>query len=304
MRYKNSMTKEEDQYKEELKTQGVEVEEEKKTEEPVEETPAEKPKVEDKVEEPEKKLEEEPKKEEEKEVFKKRSIYDEYKDKKSELKSEKDLREKFETENTELKDKLEALKNADTPKEKQDALDDIDELAKEINADPEAIRKLQKVLMKGVKPTTDENLQKDLDEFKSWKTTNQKVMETQQFDTEFETVLPQIKSDFPKISEDEVKSIKEGLDKISHSKEYHDKSLDYVVFKNKEELTALISPHKKGMETKERKDIEVDNFVFDPNVDITKLSQTDFVKWEKAYKKATESSEELVMDGKSGKMIV
>lgn len=298
------MTKEEDQYKEELKTQGVEVEEEKKTEEPVEETPAEKPKVEEKVEEPEKKPEEEPKKEEEKEVFKKRSIYDEYKDKKSELKSEKELREKFESENTELKDKLEALKNADTPKEKQDAQDDIDELAKEINADPEAIRKLQKVFLKGIKPTNDENLKKDLEDFKSWKTQNQKVMQTQQFDTEFETVLPQIKLDFPKATDEELKTIKKSLDTISHSKEYHDKSLDYVVFKEKEALTALISPKKKGMETKERKDIEVDNFVFDPNADITKLSAPDFVKWEKAYKKATESSEELVIDGKSGKMIV
>ena len=297
------MTKEEDQYKAELEAEGIEVEGEK-TDKSVEETPAEKPKVEDKVEEPEKKPEEEPEKVEEKKEFKKRSIYDEYKDKKSELKSEKELRTKAETENTELKEKLEALQNAETPKEKQDALDDIDELAKEINADPEVIRKLQKVLMKGVAPANNETLQKDLADFKNWKTQNQKVMATQQFETEFATVLPQIKSDFPKISDDEMKSVKEALDKISHSKEYHDKSLDYVVFKNKEELSALISPKKRGMETKERKDLEEDNFVFDPNVDITKLSATDFVKWEKAYNKQTASSEELVMDGKSGKMII
>lgn len=292
------MTAEEEQYKKDLEDKGIEVEEEKKTEEPkVEEPVEEAPKEQPKEETPKEEL---PKQEE----FKKRSIYDEYKDKKSELKSEKDLREKFETENTELKEKLEALENADTPKEKQDALDDIDELAKEINADPEAIRKLQTVLMKGVKPTNDEALQKDLDDFKSWKTQNQKLMETQQFDKEFETVLPQIKSDFPKATDEELKTIKQSLDEVSHSKEYHDKSLDYVVFKEKETLTALISPKKKGMETKERKDIEVDNFVFDPNVDITKLSPTDFVKWEKAYKKVTASSEDLVVDNNKGAMII
>ena len=296
------MSKEEEQYKEQLKADGIEIEGEKA--EVAEETPEEQPKV--KVEEPE--PEEEPKDEPKEELpkqeeFKKRSIYDEYKDKKADLKSEKELREKFENENTELKEKLEALKNADTPKEKQDALDDIDELAKEINADPEAIRKLQRVILKGVKPT-DENLQKDLADFKNWKTSNQKVMETQQFDKEFETVLPQIKSDFPKVTDEELKTIKQTLDGLSHTKKFHDKDLDYVVFKNKETLKALISPKKRGMETKERKDLEEENFDFDPNADITKLSASDFVKWEKAYNKMTASSDDLVVVGNKGKMII
>ena len=288
---------EEEQYKAELEAEGIEVEEEK-TEKPVEETPKEKP--EEKVEKPEPK--EEPKEVEEKE-FKKRSIYDEYKDKKSELKSEKELREKFESENAELKEKLDALEKAKTPQEKQDALDEIDELAKEINADPQALRKLQNVLLKGVKPTSDENLKKDLEEFKNWKTQNSQLLEKQQFEKEFEAVLPQIKSDFPKITDEELKTVKQSLDEISHTKEFHDKDLDYVVFKNRETLSALISPKKKGMETKEKKDIVEDTFEFDPNVDITTLSPSDQVKWEKAYKKAM-NSEELLNDGKNGKMII
>jgi len=288
---------EEEQYKAELEAEGIEVEEEK-TEKPVEETPKEKP--EEKVEKPEPK--EEPKEVEEKE-FKKRTIYDEYKDKKSKLKSEKELREKFESENAELKEKLDALEKAKTPQEKQDALDDIDELAKEINADPQALRKLQNVLLKGVKPTSDENLKKDLEEFKNWKTQNSQLLEKQQFEKEFEAVLPQIKSDFPKITDEELKTVKQSLDEISHTKEFHDKDLDYVVFKNRETLSALISPKKKGMETKEKKDIVEDTFEFDPNVDITTLSPSDQVKWEKAYKKAM-NSEELLNDGKNGKMII
>ena len=295
------MTAEEDKYKADLEAEGVEVEEEKT--EVVEETP-----VEDKPKEEPKETEEKPK-EEPKEVLpdqietKKRSIYDNYKEKKSELKSERELRENFETENTELKAKLEALQNADTKEEKKEALDDIDELAKEINADPAYLRKLKTIFLKDVKPANDESLKKDLADFKDWKTKNQEVIEKQLFEDEFSTVLPQIKSDFPKISDEEMKSVKQSLDKLSHSKEYHDKSLDYVVFKEKENLTALISPKKKGMETKERKDVASDDFDFDPNVDITTLSAGDQEKWEKHYRKSLET-EELVNDSSKGKMIM
>jgi len=297
------MTAEEDKYKADLEAEGVEVEEEK-TEEKVEEAP----KVEEKPKEEPKETEEKPK-EEPKEVLpdqietKKRSIYDNYKEKKSELKSERELRENFETENTELKGKLEALQNADTKEEKKEALDDIDELAKEINADPAYLRKLKTIFLKDVKPTDDESLKKDLADFKDWKTKNQEVIEKQLFEDEFSTVLPQIKSDFPKISDEDLKSVKQSLDKLSHSKEYHDKSLDYVVFKEKENLTALISPKKKGMETKERKDVASDDFDFDPNVDITTLSAGDQEKWEKHYRKSLET-EELVNDSSKGKMIM
>jgi len=295
------MTAEEDKYKADLEAEGVEVEEEKT--EVVEETP-----VEEKPKEEPKETEEKPK-EEPKEVLpdpietKKRSIYDNYKEKKSELKSERELRENFETENTELKAKLEALQNADTKEEKKEALDDIDELAKEINADPAYLRKLKTIFLKDVKPANDESLKKDLADFKDWKTKNQEVIEKQLFEDEFSTVLPQIKSDFPKISDEEMKSVKQSLDKLSHSKEYHDKSLDYVVFKEKENITALISPKKKGMETKERKDIVSDDFDFDPNVDITTLSAGDQEKWEKHYRKSLET-EELVNDSSKGKMIM
>ena len=295
------MTAEEDKYKADLEAEGVEVEEEKT--EVVEETP-----VEEKPKEEPKETEEKPK-EEPKEVLpdpietKKRSIYDNYKEKKSELKSERELRENFETENTELKAKLEALQNADTKEEKKEALDDIDELAKEINADPAYLRKLKTIFLKDVKPANDESLKKDLADFKDWKTKNQEVIEKQLFEDEFSTVLPQIKSDFPKISDEEMKSVKQSLDKLSHSKEYHDKSLDYVVFKEKENITALISPKKKGMETKERKDVASDDFDFDPNVDITTLSAGDQEKWEKHYRKSLET-EELVNDSSKGKMIM
>ncbi len=292
-----------EEYAARLKEEGVDVPEEEK--DPEEEPVKEKSK-EDKPEE--EKKEEDPKKEDpdkstltDQKEFKKRSIYDEYKDKKSELKSEKERREVAEQEVVNLKEKL---ANADTPKEKQDALDDIEEFAKEIDADPEAIRKMQKLFQKGIKTNEhDESLKKDLEEFKSWKEQNKEVMQKQAFDSEFESALPSLKTDFPNASAEELKSIKSKLDEISHSKDFYDKSLDYVIFKSKKDLSDLVSPKKKGLESKEKNDVNVDDFEFNPNADISKLSPKQAEQWEKAYNKAT-SSDELVDDGKGGKIIL
>lgn len=288
-----------EEYEARLKEEGIDIPEDLK-EDPKEEDPKE-----DKPEEREKE-EEDPKEDDkstlqDRKEFKKRSIYDEYKDKKSELKSERERREAAEQEVAELREKL---ANANTPEEKQDAIDDIDKFAEEFDADPEAIRKMREVFLKDIKTNEpDESLKKDLEEFKSWKEKNQELLEKQAFDSEFESVLPQIKEDFPNASDEELKSIKVKLDEISHSKEFHDKSLDYVLFKNKQDLSNLVSPKKKGLESKERNDINIDEFEFDPNADISKLSPKELEQWEKAYNKAA-SSEELVTNGKGGKIIL
>jgi len=292
------------EYEARLKEEGIDIPKEESNEE---KDPKEEPAKEDPKEDKEGKKEETDPKEDDKSTlpdqkeFKTRSIYDEYKDKKSELKSEKERRKVAEKEVLDLKEKL---AKADTPEEKQEALDDIEEFAKEIGADPEAIKKMQKVFLKGVKTNEpDESLKKDLEEFKSWKEQNKEVVEKQAFNSEFESVLPQLKKDFPKASDDELKSIKTKLDEISHSKDFHDKSLDYVIFKNKKDLSDLVSPKKKGLESKEKNDVNADDFEFDPNADISKLSPKQLEQWEKAYNKATSSSE-LISDSKGGKLIL
>jgi len=163
---------------------------------------------------------------------------------------------------------------------------------------------MRELFLKDIKTNQpDESLKKDLEEFKTWKAQNKEVMEKQAFDSEFESVLPQLKKDFSTASDEELKSIKTKLDEISHSKEFHDKSLDYVIFKNKKDLSDLVSPRKKGLESKERNDVNVDDFEFDPNADISKLSPKQLEQWEKAYNKAT-SSDGLIDDGKGGKTIL
>lgn len=301
----------EKEYKEHLESEGIELEEEEtpqETEETPEETEEETPEEteDDSEEQPEGESEDDSEESEstlqKPKEKKKRSIYDEYKDKKSQLREEQELREKAEAEKAELEAKLEALKNADTTREQETVSSDIDEFAKEIGADPVAIRKMKELFLKDVKPS-DESIKKDLEDFRAWKADNQKALEKQAFEEEFADVLPQIKKDFPNASDSEIKAIKTEVDKLSHTRDFHDKDLDYVVFKNRDTLSALVSPKKKGMETKERKDISTDSFEFDPNADVSKLSPKEQEQWMDAYHKAT-SSDSLAEDSEGRKILL
>lgn len=239
------------------------------------------------------------------EESRKRSIYDEYKEKKNELKSEREQREALEVENRELQSKIEALNKADTPKERADAEDELEEFAKEINADPQAIKKMQELFLKGIKvPTIDESLRKDLDDFKKYKAENQQAIEKTLYEKEFTKITPTLKEFFPSVSDAELDTIKTEVDKIAHSKEWHDKDLDYIVFKNKDILSNFVSPHKKGMEGKGRKDVSVDSFSFDPNADYSKLNPTERTQWESEYRKMVSSSNELMTDANGRKIII
>lgn len=233
----------------------------------------------------------------------KRSIYDEYKEKKSELKSEKERADQAERERDELRLKLEAVSNADTPREKQEASDDLEAFAREIDADPETLRKMQSLFLKDVKATTDEGLAKDLQEFKRWKSENSQVIEKSRFEAEFQSVTPTLKELLPNASNEELQLVKEKVDEISHTKEFHDKDLDYVVFKNKDELSKLVSPKKRGMEQKGRKDVQDEVFDFNPDADYSKMSMKERELWEEGYKKFT-SGEGIVMDAKGKKLLI
>lgn len=281
----------EEQYKKELKDAGVDIPEAEaapapantEPETPPTEPPADKPKDEKSPEEP-KKEEATPLQEEPKEPQKPRSIYDEYKDRKAELKTEKELREQAERERDELKAKYEAIDKADTPAEKQEAADDLEAFAKEINASPEALRKMRTLFLKDVK-AADPDLVNRLAKFEQWQAANAKVIEAHAFEQEFTQATPKLKELFPKASPEEMTAIKTELDKLSHTKEWHDKSLAYVAFEHQDQLSALITPKKRGMETSTRKpEGEGATFEFDPNADYTKMTPKERDAWEAGYK--------------------
>ncbi len=234
---------------------------------------------------------------------KKRSIYDDYKEKKEEAQNEKQLREKAEQERDEFKTKLEALEKAKTPDEKKEALDEFDEFAKEIEADPAALKKMRDLFLKGI--AIPDELKQGLAKFQAWEKEQAQHSAKAQFETEYTSTLPALKTFFPKANDAEMQAIKTELDKISHSKGWNDKDLEYIAFKHKESLSTLVSPKKRGMESVDRKDdVVVTDGDFDPNADYSKMSPAQKAVWEKQYNEIMKKSDGLIESANGKKMMI
>lgn len=294
----------EKQYMEELKANGVDLPElEEKADDPEEpEKEPEKPATDPDPEEPEDgdEPEEEPEKPEEP---RKRSIYQEYKEKKTELKTERELREQAEKQRDELQAKLDAIATA-SDEGKQSSEEELDAIAyaEKIGADPDLVKQIIADARKGIKTELDPEVAESLSRFQKWEQENREQLAKQAFEKEFSKVKPVIKEFFPSVNDSELDSIKENLDKLSHSKEWHDKDLEYIIFKNRDTLSALVSPRKRGMEPRDRKDAPSDSFEFDPNADLSKMTPGERDKWESEYRKASQT--DGLMTNSNGKKLL
>lgn len=285
----------EEAYKKELAEAGVDIPE--ITNEPEPEVPKEEPKVEAKEETP-KEPEPETPKEDLQEPREKRSIYEEYKEKKSELKAEREAREQAERERDEWRQKAEAINDAPTPEKKQEAEDKFEAFAKKINADPTVIREMRELFVSDIKPTS---ALSDAD--RALLEEARLAKEVLEFEKEFTSITPTLKEYFPNATDDEMAAIKKELDTISHTKDWADKSLDYIAFKQKEKLSALVSPRKRGIEPKNPKDAPVADPDFDPNADLSKMTFEQREKWYEKYQ-ALGKSEGLASDANGRKIII
>lgn len=271
---------EEEKYLADLKANGVDVPEE---EAPVV-TPEEKPE-EDKEPEGDKPEgeEEDPEGDGDDKVEKRKSIYKEYKETKKELRSEKELRAETEAQLSVLQDRIKTLESAKTPEEKVEAKDELDEFAKEIGADPEVVKKMRDIILKDSKKSEiDPEVLKRLNEVDAH---NKVLIKEKEYETNFSKVAPSVKELFPKLSDEELGSVKTELSKLADKPEWQGKDLDYILFKNKESLSKLVSPKKKGMESRGRADITIDSEPdFNPNADITQMLPKERESWEKTYR--------------------
>lgn len=286
----------EDQYRAELEAQGVEIEGEQAQEESTEVEESQEEESEETSEEESQELEEEPK-------DKKRSIYHDLKDTKRDLKTEKEAREKAEKERDELVEKLKALDNAGTQQEQTEARDEVEEfLARHNEWNKDAVRELMEMTRKGITPQLPEDLAKELAEFRTWKSGHQEQIERDLFEKDFKASLPALKEIFPKASSEEFDAIKAELDKLAHTPEFHDKDLDYIAFKHKETLGALVSPKKRGMESNQKREGGETSYEFDPTADLASMTPDERVKWEAEYQNLSKNTG-LLTDGQGRKIL-
>lgn len=218
-----------------------------------------------------------------------RSIYHDLKDTRNDLKTERELREQAERERDDLKAKLETKPPVQA--------DDLDAFAAEIGADPQVIRKMGELIRKDMPASTiSPELETKLAQFEDWQRTNSTAIAAQQFETEFQSAIPQLQKMFPTASQDDIASMKKEIDTLAHTDAFHDKEIDYIAFRNQDKLAALITPRKRGLESKGRVDATHVPTTFDPNADITKMSPKEAEAWEKGYNETMKNAE-LVNDG-------
>jgi len=231
-------------------------------------------------------------------VPKKRSIYQSLKDTRQDVKTERELRESAERERDELRAKL------DVPAKATDD-EDLDSFAKEIDADPATLKRMQALFLKNApKSEFSEEQSNQLKEFQDWQKTNSEAVGQVQFDKEFENALPTLGRLFPNANPEETKVLKAAIDKLAHSDAYHDKEIDYIAFKNQDTLKALVSPQKRGLESKGKLDAPaVTTFEFNPNADLSKMSDKESEAWQKEYQKAT-SSDSLHTDAEGRRILI
>ena len=288
----------EEQAAKEYAEAGVDLPELTPTEEPsTEETPEEEKAPEAPTEEPK----DEPETLQEPKERVARKLSDKYKEVKTDLRTERELREQAERERDEYAEKLKGLTDAKTPEEKQDASDEIEAFAKEINADPATLRRMRELFIKET-PGLSEEDRKAIEEIRAFKAQTQQAQERQLFEQELSKVTPVLKEYFPNVSDSELDTIKKELDRISHTKEWHDKDLEYIAFKHKETLSAFVSPKKRGMESKGRIDVETPSYEFDPNADLSNMSETEMEQWQTHYQSLTRNSG--IATGRDGKKLL
>lgn len=234
----------------------------------------------------------------------KRSIYDDFKQKKEDLKTERELREQAERERDDFKAKLEAFSNAKGPEAKQEAQDEIDSfITSHKEWDKAAIADLVSLVRNGVKPSTDPAVLQKLEKFEAWQKENALLTEKQMFDEEYSHAVPKLKELLPTASEEEMQAVKKELDRISHTTEFADKPLDYIAWAHKDQLSALVSPKKRGIESKGRVDASEESYDFDPNADYSSMSMKERELWEAEYKKMSRSAG-LHTDGQGRRILL
>jgi hypothetical protein len=241
------------------------------------------PKPEEMPEEPEEEPKEDPKPEEKPEpekdketpketepLPKKRSIYDDLKDKKKEVKDAKAEAEAArkeaddaKAEATKLQGLLDAKDDAKTPKEKAKADDDIQAFIDKHNGEQltaESLTELAQIIAGRVKPG---DLPEDVREKLKFLDTLQADQKRLTEDAETRKSALIVKKTLEISDDAELETVMNEIVRLTHTNEFHDKEVEYILWKNREAFSKLVSPKKPSFESGDTKpdgdgDAEID----------------------------------------------
>jgi hypothetical protein len=156
----------------------------------------------------------------------------EYKEIKENLRAE--LQKDFDEKLAKIKEESEKAKPSEV---KTNILEeDVQNLAKELDFDPEKVKKIIEVARKGLEMNAEDK--QALEEFKNSKAEREAKQQEEIFNEEWNG-LP-VKTQFPNASEEQIAKAKETMDELAHSEKYHEMDMDYILFKEKETFDKIL----------------------------------------------------------------
>jgi hypothetical protein len=176
---------------------------------------------------------------------KKRSIYDDLKDTRREAKESAARAEAAEAKVAELTALLDAQKDADTPKEKEKADDDLEAWAKEEGLTPEQVERFARIIASRI-PVSGLS-----DEDKQLLAGAKEMINERQRAKEDQAILdtaPTVKDQLSIHDEAELQAVMKEVVRLAHTPEFHDKEVEYIVWKNRDALSKMVSPKKPSFE--------------------------------------------------------
>lgn len=180
-----------------------------------------------------------------------RSIYDDLKEKKKEVKeavanveAEKARADAAETKAAELQALLDAKDDAKTPQEKKEAAKDIEEYSKKYNLDSESLEELSQIILSKA-PKPDPILTPE--EAAEWRAERAKGKQSAE-DNQILATAPTVRKQLNINDDAELATVMQEVVKLAHTPEFHDKEVEYIIWKNQEALSKLVSPKKPSFE--------------------------------------------------------
>lgn len=168
----------------------------------------------------------------------------------------------------ELRDEIKSLKTTPAKAEVKEAIDEIETYAEKHQLDASGLKELSQLIEKNLlgKLEKDGKLSKDLPEeiteklkiLDELQAEKKDKAEKEYFEKEYTKILPEIQKQYPNAKAGELSEAKAVLDELAHSKEWKDKDLDYIIFKNKSKFDTLlkVAKHNKSGETASKQMID------------------------------------------------
>jgi hypothetical protein len=180
-------------------------------------------------------------------IKKPRSVYDDLKTTRQEKKDETERANAAEARAAELQALLDAKDDAKTPEEKKEAADDIEAFASQHNLDADQIRGLTDLILKKVpKADMPEGLKPD--EVAAWRA-DRAAAARQAEDAQILATAPAIQKQLSITEPKELDAVMAEVTRLAHTPEFHDKEVEYIVWKNQAALGKMVSPKKPSFES-------------------------------------------------------